>query len=224
MTAMSLTLPNALTLLRLVAAPLLALVFVVLPHPWSDGAAFVLFVTAAITDWIDGHLARRWGQVSRFGAMLDPIADKAMVIIAVAVLFGLYDLAPLVVLPACVILFREVFVSGLREFLGDTAGTLAVTKLAKWKTTVQMIAVSVLLAQGIAEHGFGMALMGLDPATAGAVLGGEAPDPTGVNLWWAASSTLYALGLALLWVAALLTGLTGWDYFRKAMPHLRDPV
>ena len=224
MSVMNLSLPNALTLLRLVAAPLLALVFVVLPHPWSDGAAFGLFVAAALTDWVDGHLARRWGQVSRFGAMLDPIADKAMVIIAVAVLFGLYDLDPLVVLPACVILFREVFVSGLREFLGDTAGTLAVTKLAKWKTTVQMIAVSVLLAQGIAEHGFGAALMALDRDTAVAVLDGAAPDETGLNLWWAASSTLYALGLALLWAAALLTGLTGWDYFRKAMPHLRDPV
>ncbi len=224
MSAMDLTLPNALTLLRLAAAPLLALVFVALPRPWSDGAAFVLFVGAAVTDWFDGHLARRWGQVSRFGAMLDPIADKAMVIIAVAVLFGLYDLDPLVVLPAAVILFREVFVSGLREFLGDTAGTLAVTRLAKWKTTVQMIAVSVLLAQGIAGQGFATALVGLDPETVGAVLGGEASDETGLNLWWAASSTLYALGLALLWVAAVLTGLTGWDYFRKAMPHLRDPA
>ena len=221
---MRFTLPTILTIARLVAAPLLALVFVILPHPWSDAAAFVLFVGAAITDWFDGHLARRWGQVSRFGAMLDPIADKAMVIIAVAVLFGLYDMDPLVVLPASVILFREVFVSGLREFLGDTAGTLAVTRLAKWKTTVQMVAVSVLLAQGVAAHGFGMALMALDPDTAGAVLGGAAPDETGLNLWWAASSTLYAAGLALLWAAAALTGLTGWDYFRKALPHLRDPA
>ena len=221
---MRLTLPLALTLMRLVAAPLLVLVFVMLPHPWSDAAALVLFVGAAVTDWFDGYLARRWGQVSRFGAMLDPIADKAMVIIAVAVLFGLYALEPLVVLPAAVILFREVFVSGLREFLGDTAGTLAVTKLAKWKTTLQMVAVSVLLAQGIAEHGFGMVLMGLDPAVASAVLGGEAPDEAGLNLLWAASQTLYALGLALLWTAAILTGLTGWDYFRKALPHLRDPA
>ena len=221
---MRLTLPTVLTIARLVAAPLLALVFVALPHPWSDGAAFALFVSAAITDWIDGHLARRWGQVSRFGAMLDPIADKAMVIIAVAVLFGLYDMDPLVVLPASVILFREVFVSGLREFLGDTAGTLAVTRLAKWKTTVQMIAVSVLLAQGVAAHGFAMALMDLDRETASAVLGGAAPDETGLDLWWAASSTLYTAGLALLWAAAALTGLTGWDYFRKALPHLRDPA
>lgn len=200
---MRLTLPNALTVFRLAAAPFLALVFVLLSHPWSDAAALVLFVAAAVTDWLDGFLARRWAQVSRFGAMLDPIADKAMVIIAVAVLFGLFDMDPLVVLPASVILFREVFVSGLREFLGDTAGTLAVTKLAKWKTTVQMVAVSVLLAQGIAGHGFAA---------------------TGLDLWAAASNTLYALGLALLWTAALLTGLTGWDYFRKALPYLRDPA
>ena len=221
---MHLTLPTALTVLRLAAAPLLALVFVALPRPWADAVAFALFVGAAVTDWFDGWLARRWAQVTRFGAMLDPIADKAMVIIAVAVLFGLYDMDPLVVLPASVILFREVFVSGLREFLGDTAGTLAVTSLAKWKTTVQMVAVSVLLAQGIAGYGFGMALMDLGPERAGAVLGGTAPDETGLNAWWAASGALYALGLALLWTAALLTGLTGWDYFRKALPHLRDPV
>lgn len=200
---MRLTLPNALTVFRLAAAPFLALVFVLLPHPWSDAAALLLFVGAAVTDWLDGWLARRWAQVSRFGAMLDPIADKAMVIIAVAVLFGLFDMDPLVVLPASVILFREVFVSGLREFLGDTAGTLAVTKLAKWKTTVQMVAVSVLLAQGIAGHAFAA---------------------TAFDLWAAASNTLYALGLALLWTAALLTGLTGWDYFRKALPYLRDPA
>ena len=225
MSAMSLTLPNALTVFRLVAAPLLALVFVALPHPWSDAAALGLFVAAAVTDWFDGWLARRWAQVSRFGAMLDPIADKAMVIIAVAVLFGLYDMDPLVVLPASVILFREVFVSGLREFLGDTAGTLAVTKLAKWKTTVQMVAVSVLLAQGIAAHGFDMALMGMDPELAGAVLARRGARRGGAErLWWAASSALYALGLALLWTAALLTGLTGWDYFRKALPYLRDPA
>jgi CDP-diacylglycerol--glycerol-3-phosphate 3-phosphatidyltransferase len=218
------TLPNLLTMFRLGAAPLLALVFVAMPHPWSDAVALVLFVGAALTDWLDGFLARRWGQVSRFGAMLDPIADKAMVIIAVAVLFGLFDMDPLVVLPAAVILFREVFVSGLREFLGDTAGTLAVTKLAKWKTTVQMVAVSVLLAYGIAAHGFGMAVMGMDPEVAGAVLAGDAPDEVGLNRWWGAASALYALGLALLWTAAILTALTGWDYFRKAMPHLKDPA
>lgn len=204
MTLMRLTLPNALTLLRLVAAPLIALVFVALPHPWSDGAALVLFVGAAVTDWFDGYLARRWAQVSRLGAMLDPIADKAMVVIAVAVLFGLFDMDPMIVVPASVILFREVFVSGLREFLGDTAGTLAVTKLAKWKTTAQMVAVSVLLAQGFASHGLEFG--------------------SGAGGWRIVSGALYALGLALLWTAAVLTGLTGWDYFRKALPHLRDPA
>lgn len=221
---MRLTLPTLLTIFRLGAAPLLALVFVALPHPWSDAVALALFVGAAVTDWFDGWLARRWGQVSRFGAMLDPIADKAMVIIAVAVLFGLFDMDPLVVLPASVILFREVFVSGLREFLGDTAGTLAVTRLAKWKTTVQMVAVSVMLAYGIAAHGFADLLTGMDPEVAGAVLAGEAADEVGLNAWWAAASALYAAGLALLWTAALLTAATGWDYFRKAMPHLRDPA
>ena len=216
------TLPNTLTVIRLAAAPLLALVYVALWHPLSDAVALLLFVGAAITDWFDGYYARKWGQVSRFGAMLDPIADKAMVIVAVAVLFGLYGLTPLVVLPASVILFREVFVSGLREFLGATAGTLAVTKLAKWKTTAQMVAISVLLGQGIFETGFGMAVMGMSTEQIGAVIAGEGPLWPRA-LWWA-SGGLYLIGVALLWVAALLTGLTGLDYFRKALPHLRDPA
>jgi len=95
-----------------------------------------------------------------------------------------------------VILFREVFVSGLREFLGDTAGTLKVTQLAKWKTTAQMIAIAVLFAQGVFEHYFGA-------TTRGAVVLGHA-------------------GLWLLWIAAALTLLTGYDYFRKSIPYLKD--
>ena len=97
-----------------------------------------------MTDWIDGYLARAWKQETKLGAMLDPIADKAMVVIALMVIVGYSSMSPWLVLPATVILFREVFVSGLREYLGDTAGTLKVTKLAKWKTTAQMVAIAVL--------------------------------------------------------------------------------
>ncbi|MBD3624120.1 MAG: CDP-diacylglycerol--glycerol-3-phosphate 3-phosphatidyltransferase, partial [Rhodobacteraceae bacterium] len=148
------TLPNVLTVVRLLAAPAFALVFVVLPRPVADWLALVLFVGAAATDYLDGWLARKWGQVSAFGRMLDPIADKAMVVIALAVLMGLSGLNPWVLIPAAMILFREVFVSGLREFLGADAGKLAVTKLAKWKTTVQMVAIPLLLLAGIFQYDY----------------------------------------------------------------------
>ena len=96
-------------------------------------------------DFLDGYLARAWKQESKLGAMLDPIADKAMVVIALLVITGFSGMDPWILLPATVIIFREVFVSGLREFIGAAAGTLKVTKLAKWKTTAQMVAILLLL-------------------------------------------------------------------------------
>src|SRR5690606_16889536 len=112
-----------------------AIMFLYSARPWADWYALALFVTAALTDFVDGYLARLWKQESRFGAMLDPIADKAMVIIALLVITGFSGMNPWILLPTTLILFREVFVSGLREFLGATAGLLQVTQLAKWKTT-----------------------------------------------------------------------------------------
>ena len=134
---MTWNLPNALTIGRLLAAPCLALMFLYFTRPYADLLAVFLFVIAAITDWFDGYLARAWKQETKLGTMLDPIADKAMVVIALMVIVGYSSMSPWLVLPATVILFREVFVSGLREYLGDTAGTLKVTTLAKWKTTFQ---------------------------------------------------------------------------------------
>ena len=151
---MSWTVPNILTVLRLLAAPCVALAFVVFDRPAADWVAAVLFVAASATDWVDGYLARAWNQQSRFGTMLDPIADKAMVIIALALVLGLSDLSPWVLIPGTLILFREVFVSGLREFLGAQAGQLKVTRLAKWKTTVQMVAITLLLL-GLQAAGIG---------------------------------------------------------------------
>ena len=236
------TIPNILTTVRLLAAPALAIVYAVLPHPVSDMVALVLFVVAASTDWLDGYLARKWGQVSRYGTMLDPIADKAMVIIAVAALGGLFEMDALVLLPAAVILFREVFVSGLREFLGETAGTLAVTRLAKWKTAVQMTAVGILLSNGIFEHYVGMGFFGMGHQMAMQTLGAEDggigafavlgraivglsdgwSQALGFQLCWVLMQGTYWIGIALFWGAAILTGVTGWDYFRKARPHLGE--
>ncbi|MEO0568702.1 MAG: CDP-diacylglycerol--glycerol-3-phosphate 3-phosphatidyltransferase, partial [Pseudomonadota bacterium] len=146
------TIPNILTVLRLLAAPAVVVMFLYFDRPWADWFALILFVSAAITDWFDGYLARLWKQTTKLGTMLDPIADKAMVVIALMVITGFSGMDPWFLLPATVIMFREIFVSGLREFLGDTAGTLKVTKLAKWKTTAQMIAIAVLFATGLFEH------------------------------------------------------------------------
>jgi len=215
-------LPNILTLLRLLAAPGVAIMFLYFSRPWADWFALVLFVTAAVTDWLDGYLARAWKQESKFGAMLDPIADKAMVIIALLVITGFSGMDPLVLLPSTIIIFREVFVSGLREFLGETAGLLKVTKLAKWKTTAQMTAIAVLFAKGAFEHYLGMLTYGMDEAMVHAIFSGEQEDVFGLR-WKETGWTLsWYIGILLLWIAAILTLLTGGDYLRKAMPYLKD--
>lgn len=225
---MNWTLPNTLTLLRLLAAPGVVVMFLYFVRPWADWFALLLFVGAAVTDWFDGYLARLWKQETKMGAMMDPIADKAMVIIALLVLVALnsdrrFGMDPWILLPATVIIFREVFVSGLREFLGDVAGTLKVTKLAKWKTTAQMIAIAILFATGIFEHMYIERTIGMDVTVLAEIYEGG-PDPLGIRrlgdvywgTWW--------VGVVLLWIAALLTLVSGVDYLRKASPHLRDDV
>ncbi len=221
---MRMTIPNILTILRLLAAPGIAVMFLYFARPWADWFALVLFVLAAITDWFDGYLARLWKQESRFGAMLDPIADKAMVVIALLVVTGFSGMNPWILLPATVILFREVFVSGLREFLGASAGTLKVTRLAKWKTTAQMIALAVLFSQGLFEHFFVMQSYGMDANLVNDILAGREEDVFGLR--WKADGAIWSwwLGVLLLWAAALLTLQTGFDYFRKALPYLKEEV
>ncbi|WP_425098076.1 CDP-diacylglycerol--glycerol-3-phosphate 3-phosphatidyltransferase [Tropicibacter sp. S64] len=216
------TLPNILTVLRLLAAPGVAVMFLYFHRPYADWAALLLFLTASITDWFDGYLARAWKQQTKIGAMLDPIADKAMVVIALMVIVGYSSMSPWLVLPATFILFREVFVSGLREYLGDVAGTLKVTQLAKWKTTLQMTAIAVLFAQGVFEHYLGMSIFGMDETMVGAILDGEVEDRLGLRWKYAGMVWAGNVGLVLLWIAAALTLITGWDYFRKALPFLKE--
>ena len=180
------TASNILTFARVLAAPCLALVFVLIERPLADWLAFFLFAAAAMTDYVDGWLARRWKQISEVGKMLDPIADKAMVTVALAVMTGLIGLSFWYVVPMAAILLREVLVSGLREYLGDVK--LPVTQMAKWKTTAQMFAIGWLL----------LFLPGEDGPDAGTLA-----------------------GFALLWVAAALTVITGWDYFQKGTAVLR---
>ncbi len=214
--------PNTLTLLRLLAAPGVAVMFLYFHRPWADWFALALFVGAAITDWFDGYLARLWKQESKFGAMLDPIADKAMVVIAIMVITGYNGMNPWLILPATIILFREVFVSGLREFLGGKAVALKVTKLAKWKTTAQMVAIAALFLGTGLEYLNGVAMQGMTPEQyAEAVTKGLA-DPIRACGKSDCASFANSIGLVLIWIAAALTALTGMEYFLKARPFLRD--
>jgi CDP-diacylglycerol--glycerol-3-phosphate 3-phosphatidyltransferase len=216
------TIPNSLTVLRLLAAPGVAVMFLYFHRPWADWLALTLFVGAAITDWFDGYLARLWKQESKFGAMLDPIADKAMVLIAIMVITGYNGMNPWLILPATVILFREVFVSGLREYLGAKAGLLRVTRLAKWKTTAQMVAIAVLFLGTGLEYLNGVALRGMTLEQYNVLVSQGEADPVRACVKWGCASYANIAGVGLLWLAALLTAVTGWEYFSKARPHLRE--
>ena len=182
-------LPNLLTLSRIAAIPLLV-VLVAIRDPWADFAACALFSAAAITDYFDGKLARDRQQITAFGRMLDPIADKLLVGAALMLLAGMGRLTDTALLPAIVILLREILVSGLREYLAGLAVGLPVTKLAKWKTGFQMGALGVLLA-------------------------GDSAAPL-IGLGWL---PVGLLGEVMLWVAAILTLLTGWDYLVSGLRH-----
>lgn len=217
-------LPNILTVLRLLAAPSVAIMFLYFSRPLADWFTLILFIVASITDFFDGYLARKWNQESNFGRMLDPIADKAMVLIALLVLVGLFGPNPWILLPATVIVFREVFVSGLREFLGEDAKKLKVTKLAKWKTTVQMIAIAVLFAKGIFEHHYIGLIIGMDENLVDAILAGKVQDTVNLKLMHFGNEISYEIGRVLLLLAAALTLITGLDYFKKSLPFLRKSV
>jgi cardiolipin synthase len=187
-------LPNLLTLSRIAAIPLLV-ALVALRWAGSDLAACVLFTVAAITDYLDGRLARDRRQLSDLGRMLDPIADKLLVGAALMMLAGTGRLGALGLYPAVVIMLREILVSGLREYLAGVRVGLPVTRLAKWKTGVQMVALGFLLAGDSSA-----ALLGIP--------------------WLPASE----IGEALLWAAALLTLLTGWDYLTAGLRHAATPA
>ncbi|MGB0497091.1 MAG: CDP-diacylglycerol--glycerol-3-phosphate 3-phosphatidyltransferase [Rubricella sp.] len=213
------TIPNILTVARVLAAPAVALVYLAFDRPSADWIALAIFIGASATDWLDGWIARRFDQGSAFGKMLDPIADKAMIVTAAAVLMAVYGFVPLLVVPIVLILLREVLVSGLREFLGVIK--LDVTRLAKWKTTAQMVAFATLFLAAGAEARALDITYALDPGALEAILSGAIPDTPGLRGAMLLGQWGFLAGLVLLWVAAILTVVTGWDYFRKAMPHLQ---
>ncbi|MCC6478240.1 CDP-diacylglycerol--glycerol-3-phosphate 3-phosphatidyltransferase [Sphingorhabdus sp.] len=188
-----LSLPNILTLSRILAVPILVFLLwpgtrphSMQPLPLDYGLAFALYCLMGITDYFDGYLARAQGTVSKLGVFLDPIADKIMVGAVILLLVFTRDIEGWHVIAALIILLREITVSGLREFLAGLQVSVPVSQLAKWKTTAQLVA-------------FG-----------GLILAGALP----AWLW------LKPAALFLLWVAAVLTMITGWDYLRVGIKHM----
>jgi cardiolipin synthase len=182
-------LPNLLTLSRIAAIPLLVAA-VWMRTPWGDVVACAIFSAAAITDYFDGKIARQRQIVSPFGRMLDPIADKLLVGAALMLLAGFSHLPNLALLPAIVIMLREILVSGLREYLAELRVGLPVTKLAKWKTGFQMGALGTLLA---GDAGAAVLHLSFLPVS--------------------------LIGELMLWTAAVLTLVTGWDYLQAGLRY-----
>jgi len=189
--ARPLALPNILTYARIAAVPVVVGFLFwqsIFEGPlWLRWVALVIFIGAGVTDFLDGYLARAWQQHSSLGRMLDPIADKLLVSSCLLMLAAEESVRGWTLLAAVVILCREILVSGLREYLAELRVSVPVTRLAKWKTSAQMVAIGFLIA-------------------------GEAGDQI--------FSMTTTIGLALLWVSAIVTLYTGWDYLRAALRHV----
>ncbi len=186
---MPMSLPNVLTYGRILAVPALVACLFFLQGDVARWSAFALFVLAGVTDWLDGYLARMWEQQSTLGRMLDPIADKLLVGAVLMMLVHDNTITGWSIWAAIIILVREILVSGLREFLAELNVKVHVTQLAKWKTTMQMIALGVLIAGPAAEK-----------IVPGITTG----------------------GLVILWIAALLTLWTGYDYLKAGVVHAME--
>lgn len=187
-------LPNILTISRIAVIPFIFISVYIPSYTWAMIAG-ALFIAASITDYLDGYLARAWNETSSFGRLLDPIADKLLVATALVVIMtksyrndsgeiAHYYIWGTTIIPAFVILCREILVSGLREFLREVNVGLPVTKLAKWKTAFQMTALSMMMFCEL-------------------------------SMFWG------YLGLLLLWVAAILTFITGYQYYQKSLEYVK---
>ena len=185
------SLPNFLTYARIAAIPVVVGCIYAQTNMdgplWLRWVALAVFIAAGVTDFFDGYYARIWDQQSAFGRMLDPIADKLLVAASLLMLVHDGTIRGLSIFAAVVILCREILVSGLREYLAALRVSVPVSRLAKWKTTVQLVAIGFLLA-------------------------GEAGDQI--------VPYVTIIGLALLWISAIVTIYTGWDYLRAGIHHL----
>lgn len=186
---MLLNIPNVLTVSRILAIPVV-LAFIAWGGPLGNWLAFSAYTYACITDFFDGYLARAWHQQSAFGRFLDPIADKLLVAGVLFMLVGVESVRGLHILPAAIILCREILVSGLREFLAEARVGMPVSLLAKWKTTIQMLALGFLIVGNVGPD-FGFA-------------------------------TTWEIGIYGLWVAAVITIITGYDYLRAGLRHIAE--
>jgi len=186
-----LALPNVLTYSRIAAVPIVVgCMFwqsILGGGLWLRWAALAFFIAAAVSDFLDGYFARIWAQHSSLGRMLDPIADKLLVSSCLLMLAAEDTIHGWSLFAAIVILCREILVSGLREYLAELRVSVPVTRLAKWKTTLQLVAVGFLIA-------------------------GDAGD--------AVIPVVTKIGIMLLWLSALLTLYTGWDYLQAGLRHL----
>lgn len=185
------SIPNLLTYGRILAVPLIVLCFFMEGRlnssDFARWLALCIFTVASLTDFLDGYLARKWQQVSNIGKMLDPIADKLLVSVILLLLAAEGSIAGWALWAGVIILCREILVSGLREYLAALQVSVPVTVLAKWKTTIQMVAIGLLLA-----------------------------GPAGDKILPYTSEA----GIVMLWIAAIITLVTGWDYFRAGLQHI----
>jgi cardiolipin synthase len=194
-------LPNLLTFARIAAVPVVvALMYwqsILDGGLWLRWIALAVFITAGITDMLDGYFARIYGQQSSLGRMLDPIADNLLVASCLLMLAAEETIRGWSLLAAVIILCREILVSGLREYLAELRVSVPVSRLAKWKTTWQLVAVGFLIA-------------------------GDAGDRAASALMKQEVLVITNIGLALLWLSALVTLYTGYDYMRAGLRHIND--
>lgn len=177
-------LPNVLTISRIVFIPIIIVCFYI-HTTFAMYTAFVVFILACITDFLDGYFARLYKQTSNFGKCFDPIADKLLVSTLIVLFVGFKYIAGYTLIAAIIILFREIFVSGMREFLVEIRVPLPVSRLAKLKTAIQMLSLAIILYGGAKD-----------------------------------SQEICGVGILLLWLAAILTIITGYQYFAKGIKHL----
>jgi len=189
---MKLKIPNILTIGRIILVPIFIGTYY-LPRSMGDWIPFIIFVLASFTDFLDGLLARLYKEESKLGELLDPIADKIIIASALILLVMDSTIKNYEVIAAIIIMIREILISGLREFLAKVQITMPVTRLAKFKTFIQMFAIAALLT-------------------------GESGN-TLINL---GNYNAHSIGIILLWLAAFLTLYTGYDYVRKRIHHALD--
>ena len=186
--------PNLLTVIRIIFASLIALILIFFDSKMAYFISFILFSLAGITDYFDGWLARKKGQISDLGRMLDPIADKILVISTFIILMSNNVIEGFNAIAAFIIIYREIFISGLREFLGNKSLVVKVTKLAKWKTAIQFITILVFLGSQVINNFY----MYTDI----------------INIFIEFTCTL------LIWITSIISLYTGINYLRTSYGHL----